>query len=661
MRRVTRRTALLSLLGLWLATACADTNCGGCVGQLPAPFPAEPRVWDGVQARVSQSGLQFIQNNLPTILDTLLEDGLTFVIPRTDFDAWIIDGEICDTPCPVSVDIVQSTLSLLAPDKVRMDALIDLDSDVTLDTNIGDCMFPIRLRSKPIAAEVTLLVDTQTGFMHFEVGGLNVSITSHDYEIECGLLLDWVLEQLKDTITNLINSQLQSQLGDAIADLVAEQTCLPCDFYGQGCPSGSSCNGDGFCVASGKCLVKPLGMLGRLDLGALLADVDPSSDAQVDLLVALGQNQLPAQRPFVRANGLELRAVGGTFAERDPCVPEPPATQIPPTGNAPAMTFGNLIPGSGASYMLGVSVADKYLDHFIYQLWRSGLFCLSIDSYGLDMISSGMLALLLPSLGTLSAGANLPVRLHLRPRGVPSVQVGAGTFHPDGSVDKPILVLTLPDLTMEFWTKLHGRWVRFLGLTQTLQIDLALEFTPQNTVVPILDEDSIHVINVRLSGHQLLGEPEAQLRQLVPDLVRLALPQLAGLLEEIEIPPLQGFVLDVKSVQGDMRRGTSDYYDFMTIYADLAFAPPPPSPVATRARFLEQAPGSLRLALDGDGLEHQVRIDGGFWSPFRPAAELGVDLPPFAGRRLVEVRARRAGEPRSLDPEPVRFVVTIGD
>ena len=198
--------------------------------------------------------------------------------------------------------------------------------------------------------------------------------------------------------------------------------------------------------------------------------------------------------------------------------------------------------------------------------------CLSIDSYGLDLISSATLALLLPSIGTLTGGANLPVRLEMRPQGVPYVEIGAGTFLPDGSVDQPILFVFLPDLRLDFWMKLYGRWVRFLTLTKDVRLDLALEFTADNEVVPDVGEDSIAVSDVRVENHELLAESVEQLEQMVPQLIAIALPQLLGSLDGIAIPDLQGFVLVVKSLQGDVPRAGTDYYEFMSIYADLDFA-----------------------------------------------------------------------------------------
>jgi hypothetical protein len=646
-----RRFAGLFLAGLLAITACEDSSCGGCVTPLAEPFPEAPRVYDGVQVRISQSGLAFVEQNLPQILDNLLEDGLQFEIPTSTTSLLGTDIELCAEPCPVTAAILQARITLLQPDRVAVDANIDLDTVVTVDSVLGHCEFPVALRDKPVAAEVQLFVDPASYFLHFDVGGVEVTIADEDYQIECPWYYDFLLEALKSYITGILNSQVQGQLDDALADLVAEQTCLPCDFYSGGCPAGSSCD-DGFCAAGGDCLIKPLGLAGTVDLGAQLADVDPSNDADLDLLIAAGQAQQPNQRPFVRANGLEVRALGGTFSQPDGCLPEPDPAQMPPTGIADPMQFGNLIPGQGQSYMAAVSVADMYLDHFVYQLWRSGFFCLTIDSYGLDLISASTLELILPSIGRLTAGANVPVRLGLEPESVPYVEIGAGTFLPDGTVDEPILYVFLPDLRLDIWAQLDGRWTRLLALVQDMRLDLALEFTPDNQVVPIVDEDSIAVDDVRLVHYELLAESEQQLRELVPSLIGIALPQLLGSLEEIAIPPLQGFVLDIKAVQGDMPRAGGSYHDFMSIYADLDFEQPPPvPPVETAVRLERRATGWALVGLPADQ-ELQLRVDGGLWRPFRrgPAVALPADLLPGAHR--IEVRARRRGAYRSLDPSP---------
>ncbi len=645
------RMAALFLAALFALAACEDTGCGGCVTPLDGPFPAAPRVYDGVQARVSQTGLAFIEANLPQIIDTLLADGLQFEIPSTTTTLLGTDIDLCAAGCPVTVEILESRVTLIAPDRVQINGALNLDTTATLDSILGHCEFPVALRDKPLAASVQLLIDPQSYLLSFDVGGIEVTIDSGDYDIQCPAVYDWLLELLKDFITGILNSQVQGQLDSAIGDMVASFTCLPCDFYAGGCPAGSSCNGDGYCESGGTCLIKPQGLVGTVELGEMLASVDPGNDAALDLMIAAGQAQQPNQRPFVRANGLEVRVIGGSYSDLDDCLVPPDPNAIPDTGIADPMQFGNLIPGQGTPYMIGLAVADMYLDHFAYQLWRSGFLCLAIDSYGLDLISSSTLGLIVPSVNTLTGGANVPIRLELHPIGVPRMEIGAGTFLPDGSVDEPILYLFLPNLRMDFWMVMDGRWVRFLSLTQDMQLDLALEFTPDNEVVPVVDEQSIHVDNVQLLHYELLAEDEQTLRDLVPSLINIALPQLLGTLEGLAIPDLQGFALDIKSVQGDIPRANTPYYEFMSIYADLAFAAPPPTPVETRLSLVQREGGWVLIGL-ADGLEAQYRLDGRLWTPFRRGSEIPIDGLIQAGPHALQVRARRVGDYRSLDPDP---------
>ncbi len=658
MARSPRRTILGGLIALLLATACADNSCGGCVAPLSGPFPVQPRVYDGVQLRLERSAFDFIEANLSDILGTLLADGLQFDIPPQSINVVVTDVDICQTPCPLQIDIKDAHLSLVPTDTIGFDGHVDVDGDISMDTTILvplHCDFTLQISDKPISAQVILIVDPDSDFVHFEVTNLDISIDNNDYDIQCPPGFDQIMEWLKDGLTTVLNLAISSQLDKSISDLVKQQTCLPCDFYTGGCPAGSSCNGDGYCEASGNCLIKPQGLVGTLDLGQQLAGVDPGNDAAVDLLVALGQAQQPQQHPFVRSNGLEVRLIGGTYADQDGCLPDPDPQDIPPVGLAPAMNFSGIVPGTGDSYMVGVAITDKYLDHFFYQLWRSGLLCLSIDSYGIDQISSATLALFLPSLNLLTDGENVPVRLQIRPQGVPYIEVGAGTFLADGSIDEPILYLFLPDFWMDFWAKIQGRWELFLSLSQDIQVDLGLEFKPDNSVLPILDENSVTVDNVQVSHNELLAEDEDTLKSVVPQLIGMFLPMLTGTMGEIAIPDLQGFVLDIKALEGDLERVGSGYYEFMSIYADLGFSPPPPA-VDTRARIAEIGPDGVALAVPDPDLEIQYRIDAGAWSPFRRGPTVMIKRWLLPGSHVMDVRARAIGSYRTLDPEPEKLV-----
>ena len=637
------------LLGLLLAgAACTGSSCSGCVTPLPEPFPQAPRVYDGVQVRISQTGFSFVEQNLPEILDTMLTDGLNFEIPTSTTTILGTDIDLCRTPCPVSAQILESRITLSSPDKILLNGSIDLDTTVTIDSILGHCEFPLELRQKSISAQAQLLVDPFSYLLYYDVGNLDVTIEDNDYEIECPAVYDWLLELLKSYITGILNNQLQQQMDSTIDELISAQTCLPCDYYSDGCPAGSWCDQDGLCQASSHCVIKPQGLAGTLDLGAMLASVDSTNDSSVDLLVAGGQAQQANQRPFVRSNGLEVRVIGGTYSDQNQCVAQPEQSEIPPTGIATPMQFGNLIPGQGQPYMAAVSVADMYLNHFVYQLWRSGFLCLSIDSHSLDMISSSTLALILPSVGVLSEGNNLPVRMELHPEGVPHIEVGAGTFLPDGQVDEPILYLFLPNLRLDLWMKMYGRWERFLSLTQDVEVDVALDFTPDNQLLPMLDENSISVRNVQLLHYELLAESEDQLRDLVPSLINLALPQLLGSLQSITLPDMQGFHLNVKALQGDMPKASTQYYEFMSIYADLDFSPPPPVTAKTDVEVARHDKQVIVTNKD-PSTEIQFRTDKGMWSPFKRGRKIRFSLPFGCEPNSLEIRARNIGDYRSLD------------
>jgi len=654
---MSRRRVLCGLLLLLVFVACGDTTCGGCVEPPAEPFPTAPRVYDGVQMRITDSGFTFIEDNLPTILANLLEEGLTFEITRQEPGLGLV---ICDTPCQLQAEIVDADLTLVPPGTIVLDGHVNVTGDITLDAPIiAPCTFPLTISNKPISTTIALLVDTFTGFVYFDVGEVDISIEDEDYDIQCGAITDILLELAKGAITWTLNLVMPAALNGQIGDLVNQQTCTACDFYTNGCPASHPCNTEtDLCEDNGNCLRAPLGIVGILDLGKQLESVDPTNDAAVEMLIALGQARQPDQHPFVRNNGLEVRMIGGTYSDQDDCVPTPAPQDIPPVGEAQELFFGNTIPGIGGTYMVGVTITDMYLDHLFYQFWRSGLLCLSIDSYAIDQISSKTLAMFLPSLDQVTDRENLPVRLTMRPQGVPYMEVGAGTFDQNGNIDEPILYMFLPDFGMDFWMNMQGRWIRFLSLIQDVEVRLGLQFTPNNEVIPVLDANSVIVTNARAANYELLAEDTTTLEGIVPDLIGMFLPMLTDTMGEIAIPDLQGFILEVKSVQGDVQRQGTDYYEFMSIYAGLDFVPPetppPPPPAAeTRALLGRVTPEYFELELEDAATEIQYRLDNGAWSPFRRGPVIQVHRRLLPGRHELELRARTIGEYRTLDPTPL--------
>ncbi len=674
---------------LWGMLACGDSSCG-CVAPLERPLSDGARVYDAVQTRITPAAFSFIEGNLATILGMFLQDGLVFTVPRSDqrfcappFNWPCFNIRICQDGCVLTAAIQSATIGRQPPDTLPLSARIAVSGTITLDGDL-DCDFPININNKLVRADIKLLIDSRDHFLTFDVANVQLSFASSDYSIQCPWWYDWLFELLKSTITNMLNDQIASQLDSAIDDQLAQATCLPCDFYTGGCPAGSSCNGD-FCVDSqGHCLTRPLGMAGKLELADLLGDAIPGMRASLDLLLAAGQWLSATADPVVPNQGVEVRVIGGADAARNPCVPLPDPSEIPPNAAPPRMPFTDAVPGSGLPYQVGIGVSDAFVDWMLYKAQQGGALCLSIGSDTTDMLSSSTLSALMGSLDTLSAGRNVPVLLKITPTRVPRAEIGAGSFttDPDGNrvVADPLLHLFLDGLAIDFYARLDERWTRLVRLTQDVSLDLAIDFTPDNRIVPLFGDDSIHIENVRASHYELLAENPAALEQLVPMLVGFALPMLTGAIDPIELPPIEGFALTILAVQGDVPRAGTPYYNFIGLYADLAMAPVNPVPRRTLAAVEElrqpdralmsiRNPSGpkvpevvLRVGADaGPEAEFSVRVDNGAWQPFVRGPRVVVRDRRLAllGPHTIQVRARSVGDYRSLDMTGARVTVVV--
>jgi MYXO-CTERM domain-containing protein len=366
----------------------------------------------------------------------------------------------------------------------------------------------------------------------------------------------------------------------------------------------------------------------------------------------------PGQRAQVSDGGLEFDWITGVNAERCDCVPEPAPGDIPPVGEAEPMPFGDTVPGRGIPYMLGVSVSDRYLDNLLYHAWRSGLLCLDYvyDDYKYDWLNSKALEIFIPSLAALSDGEALPGKLTLRAEKVPEVRIGAGGFPAESGQAAPQLQAFFRDVHMALWLQFQGRWVRILVLTQDIQIDLGLDLTPENQIIPVLADEGISVSSIRITDNEFLDEEDLLLQELVPYLASIVIPKFADLLEKLAIPQFFGFTLNVKSVQGDVQLPESDFHRFLSVYADLRFAPPPQG-IETRVRLIDIGPDGFEIEVPNPGHEIQYRIDDGIWSPFQSGPRLVVRQMLLPGPHRIEVRARRKGDYLTLDASAEQLLV----
>ncbi|MBW2702573.1 MAG: hypothetical protein JRF33_17275 [Deltaproteobacteria bacterium] len=672
--------------------ACGDTGCD-CVTPLEEPMAEEHKLYDSVQARLTPHALTFIEDNLVPIMETFLgPGGLSFDIPRVSDGVEILfltyNYTICQNGCTITAEILSTDITPRAPNYLDLHAVVNITGSIDIEGSLAfECTVPLHAINKDIDVTISLPIDSRDNLMTFDVESIDFEITTEDYSFDdCNiwvLPVDWLFEWLQDLLTDTLNSQIQDQLDGTLDEMLYQSKCLPDDFYSGGCPSGSN-PVEGFCVGAGGCRIKPLGMVGTLDVGELTTDVMPGMSAQLDLFVAAGQEESVNARPLVVAGGVEMRMIGGADSEQDSCVPTPSPLEVPSNDAPPPLIYpvGDVMPDSGQSYMAAIGIADAFLDWSLYKAYLSGLVCLEIGSDLTDLLNSGTLSALLGSINHLTGGLNTPVKLVIKPLHVPYAEVGAGTFTAEGELDEPLIWIFMPGLAMDFYIMVDERYVRALTLTQDVTLSLSLQFNPDNTVTPLFGEDSILIDNVVATNYELLAEDPAALESLVPTLIGIAMPMLTDALQPIAIPPIEGFELNIIEMAGHMPRAAEpQYHEYLGMFANLCME----GQCAIRSRdtqvslqelrvpslgqmsiFAPDGPTRpelvLRVAADeGPEAEFSFRIDGGNWRLFKRGPELIVRDPllSLTGRHVIEVRARSVGDYRSLDPSPARIDLDI--
>jgi hypothetical protein len=232
-----------------------------------------------------------------------------------------------------------------------------------------------------------ILPSTRRRALDFALGdNLGLQLTASDFSLEGGWLCD-VGDFLTDVLIPLFQGQIDTFLRDQVKTMAADQidayTCMACDTYSVGgCFPGSSCGGTpDWCRPGGDgaqaCVAKYQGMEGKIDVSSALggltgggAAATPNpANAKLQILVAPGQRNQPAQQPYIAgpAAGLRINVITGVEGQQDPCVPvcEAPGCTPPPVDAPPPIDFDaeaarqNI---AGGAYMLGLGASDRFLD-----------------------------------------------------------------------------------------------------------------------------------------------------------------------------------------------------------------------------------------------------------------------------------------------------------
>jgi hypothetical protein len=483
---------------------------------------------------------------------------------------------------------------------------------------------------------------------------------------------------IKGTILRLISPLLQSQ----IQTILGQQSCEACGGMGMpACPTvgtATSVCQNNICKDAAdntKCVPRFLGVEGRMNLGATLGSFGAPADAQMDLSFAAGSSVTVNQ-------GLSFGTrVGVKAVKVAPCVP---AVAAPPIVSVAAPDFDTEAPrrmlpdgGTTREYHAALGLSSSFLNLTFHEAHQAGAICLQMDTNNVGLINTGLFKTFLPSLGKLATrdGKDAPMMVALRPGRAPTIVVGEGTVDPVTKRPiKPLITLALTDLSIDFYAMLDDRYARLFTLTADISLPLSLIFEGCDSVTPAIGDLRMLITNVRTANSEMLAEDPKVLEDLIPAVIGLAEPAVAGGLGAFNLPALGNFKLRVTGVKGVGQIAGTDTYNHIGLFAELlppmtACAVNAPKTLARIQATEIPTAAQMRLTLGKKipwpaalvAVEAKnkpgtptfsVKIDDGLWSDFSAAENgvLRVSHPRFLiqGQHTISVRSRVEEDPSGI-------------
>jgi|APLak6261679142_1056127.scaffolds.fasta_scaffold00029_73 hypothetical protein len=734
--RSTRSSLVTLALAIFVGLGCSGSG-SGC--STLTPFAAGtrysgPKSDNAINIRLSAAGINYLNSNWQSLIG-MFAPGNVLTVPvnctKQSFNLSVIgntdvyiadqggnpDGRLdaaCngkDLPANVQVTISGFQLVPVAPDKLQatislriatgkiyvlIDSFCNLGCSVDFDSQRAGAA------RNDIAAEVKFTIDTKWDkLLAFNITQLNGTqicgssgapgqprcIDPGDLAFNsegsgfCSFACDVLdIGAVKDFVLGLLAPTLQAQVQKAV-DGQRCQACMTnadCPVSTDGTNTQSTCDsGTKTCMAGGQCVPRFLGVEGKLNLGGLLGSFGAPANAELQLSVAAGATVAVDQ--------------GMSFGTRVGIQPTAVASCVPPQ-SAPPMTAvafpdfdGEATPNSG--YHVGLGVSSNFLNAAFWSAQQAGALCLNLSSDTVGLVNTGLFKTFLPSLGKLATrdGKDAPMMIVLRPARPPTVVVGEGTYDPVTKKPiKPLLLVQLADVSVDFYAMLDDRQARLFTLTADISLPLSLIFEGCDKVTPALGDLKMLIGNIRTANSEILAEDPQVLADLVPAVIGLAEPALAGALSGFALPALGSFKLKVNEVKGLGRIAGTEAYNHLGLYAQLlplnaacAVSAPSLAVSLKAARMPKSADMKLtgrralpwpEAVLDVRTLgksgspEYSFRIDNGLWTDFQPAShdELIVSHPRFLlqGQHVIAVRTRVAEDPHALSaPTEIGFLV----
>ncbi|MEZ4223720.1 MAG: hypothetical protein R3B13_22420 [Polyangiaceae bacterium] len=588
-----------------------------------------------------------------------------------------------------------------------------INSDVVLTAG-GKCS-PRDYANIPVTVDISVEVDddpnhgTRKGYSKVKIETLTIDNNTINNSIGfCGSALS---SAVLNFAKGFILGSVTGGLTDTLKSTVEDQLCTSQDpAAGVTCPSGTYpdpdgvcryCNpdGNGICQdTSRECVALALGTDGNINLSQALSSLSPGTKGGFDFMMAVGGEGLRDDNSGFSWGDLNFAGGGATLGLMGGAEPTPITQCVPianltkPTGiPIPDELTANTVSGwTGDGPHLGLALSERYLNYTLGAVYNSGALCIGVGSSTLgSLLNSDTIGLLIPSLKDLARQRQAaPLALVLRPQEPPSATVGNGT---DLETD-PLLALALNKLSIDFYVWSNDRFIRGFTATFDVLAPVNLDVTNEG-LAPVIDK--VEINNPDITNGPLLREETKAAAKALAGIIGSQLGSaLGGAINPINLNDSlasAGLTLTIPpTVQGQgspglrkLEKGTDR---FLGIFAALGLPAAtnvaPEMAVETVAEVTEkrvderglslptlsnetQPEVRIRVSSPADNgankLEYQYRVNGGIWHPWTYERDLAVRTPDLALQAVhhIDVRARIAGKPHTMDLSPVRLDVRI--
>ena len=698
LRQVLLVVALLALGG------CTG---GGCSGSGATPgvtplfngFDPAARVQNAGVARLTDSGVAFMEQNLGTIAAKMLGDSNgqhTFQIPPSNgsysvlsfplVQYWVCpdgpDPNAVPPTCVAEIDLSGAQLQIdttaphnihiYGPMPVRIQSLpiqllwLIIPSDTWMVLN-GNAACPPQAEDFAdigLNVQVSIEIDTDPAHARYGYSRIripSITITQADLESSIQFCGGWIDEAILNGMSSILIPMLMDSLVGTLTTQIEDKLCQKSNpALDPTCPTGTY-DVDGICrygtLPTDECASTILGTDGNVDFSLALASFSPGTAGGLDYLFAAGGDGLRNDGSGFHWGDLDPIALGATLGLYGGTEPKPVSDCVSPAHMAlptnipvPTALTGNTVSGWPADLPgphLGFAISERFANYALAQAYDSGALCLGIGGDTMSALNSNLLAVGLkaPSMSELGRlRSSSPVTIVVRPHAPPSVVFGNGT---DALTD-PSIRLLAPQMSFDFYVWSLDRYVRALSATADLDVPVNLTMTPDG-LLPVID--SIGVQNATVESSPLLRELPAELASALGDLVGQTVGSALGsALTPFDLSSaLSSFGLGLAipdSVDGQgspgIRKLTEGSDNFLAIFAALQTVSPQPD----------------QLPPTADTWAELGEVDLGTLGP--TLAALGVPT-PMATTADVPHATLRFGSSRDGAPHPSEWQYRIDD